>query len=331
MQPNGFARPYTVATQTDDLDEARAVCGEHLYPRSMRLLHRGARIDARFAFMRLGVTTLADVRYGAAVTGRTGELGSYHVNLVLSGHFHAEQDGRPIDGTPGRGAVYRPAGETALHYASADCRLLGLRIDRSALETHLATVHDVRVKGAVRFAGQLPAASQGGHTCANLIRFMAAEMNNTRSLFHEPMVLAPWEEAIMTALLLSTDHQYREQLESEPSARYAPRSIIAAVDAVHAEPRRVFTVALLAEIAGIGGRQLCAEFWRRFAMTPMTYVRHVRMLAAHAELLHADPDQTSVAAVAHRWGLTPLGQFTTLYQARFHTTPTATLHQRRTS
>jgi hypothetical protein len=99
MQPHSrYAGPLTVSVQTADPDEARAVCREHLYPRSMRLLDPSARLNARFTFLHLGSRTL---------------------NAPIAGTFAACQAGHPINGHSGRAAVYRPVRDTELHYASA--------------------------------------------------------------------------------------------------------------------------------------------------------------------------------------------------------------------
>jgi hypothetical protein len=64
MPPHpGYARPLTVSVQTADPDEARVVCGEHLYPHSMRLLDPSAGFNARFSFLHLGGLTLGDLRF----------------------------------------------------------------------------------------------------------------------------------------------------------------------------------------------------------------------------------------------------------------------------
>ena len=56
------AKPFAVSVETSDLDEAREICGEHMYPRRLRVVDRPARLAARFAFLHLGGLTLADVR-----------------------------------------------------------------------------------------------------------------------------------------------------------------------------------------------------------------------------------------------------------------------------
>ncbi|MBG0565408.1 AraC family transcriptional regulator [Actinoplanes aureus] len=320
----GQTRP-ALSVRTRDPDEARAVCGEHLYPRSMRLLEPGASLDARFGFLHLGSLTVADVRYGAAVAGVTGSLDSYHLNVAQAGRFWACQGGRPISGGPGRSAVYQPDGETELHYASADCHLLAVKVDRLALEAHLGAVLGRDVHDTVRLSGQIEAEGAAGRTVTGLVRFLAAEIGNAGSMFYEPIVAAPLEEALLTALLMATDHQYRDLLRVRAPWRHAPRSILPAVDAIHGEPRRAYTAAALAGIAGISPGQLRLEFQRQFGMAPMAYVREVRLVAARADLLLADPNHTSVSAVARRWGFSRPAGFTARYQARFHESPAAAL------
>jgi AraC-like DNA-binding protein len=57
----------------------------------------------------------------------------------------------------------------------------------------------------------------------------------------------------------------------------------------------------------------------------MAYVRQVRLARAHAELRAADPDQTTVAEVARRWGFPRAGRFAARYRARYGVPPSRTL------
>ncbi|WP_127551427.1 AraC family transcriptional regulator [Actinoplanes sp. OR16] len=316
-----------ISVRTGDLDEAREVCGEHMYPRSMRLLERGARLDAHYAFLKLDAMTIGDVRYGTPVAISVGELGGYHVNLAASGHFFAGQGRRPLEGGPRQAAVYRPVGHTELHYTSADCRLFAVKIDRWAMEACLRDVHDVPVRGPIRFAGRLDVSRPPGRSCAALIRLLGEEVGNPDSIFHRPLVAAPLEEALMTALLLAVDHQYADQLHDPSRVRSTPRGITAAVDAIHDDPRRAYTVAKLAEIAGVTASQLRAGFLSRHGLTPMAYLRQIRLLAAHAELRAADPAHHSLDEIARRWSFPRQDLFAAQYRARFHEDPATTLRR----
>ena len=316
-------RPYTVRVQTTDLEEARAVCGEQLHPRSLRLIETSGGFAARLAVLQLGSLSLGDVRYGAEIAGTT-ELGSYHVNLPLGGRFTARQGRRRIDGDPGHAGVYRPVGETVLLRSSADCHLLALKIEREALERHLERLLDADVRGPVQLAAGMDPTSSPGRLCAGLIRLLGDEIRNPTGLAHQPMMTAPLQESLMTALLFAVGHQYQDALRAR-----APRSgghqITRAIDAVHSFPERPYTVAELAEIAGLSMRSMCEEFQLRVGMAPMAYLREIRLARAHAELTDGDPAQTTVASVAHRWGFPRPGVFAARYLARYHTTPGRTL------
>jgi AraC-like DNA-binding protein len=60
-------------------------------------------------------------------------------------------------------------------------------------------------------------------------------------------------------------------------------------------------------------------------MSPMAYLRHVRLARAHEELRRSDPGQVTVAEVAYRWGFGHLGRFSASYQAQYGVSPSQTL------
>jgi transcriptional regulator GlxA family with amidase domain len=108
-----------------------------------------------------------------------------------------------------------------------------------------------------------------------------------------------------------------------------PRSpghlVVQAIDAIHSFPDRPYTVSALADLAGLSVRSLRQEFHLRVGMTPMAYLRQIRLARAHADLMAGDPALTSVATVARRWGFPRPGVFAACYLARYHTTPGRTL------
>ena len=327
MRPGAFGtEPFAVSIETSDLDEAREVCGEHLYPRTLRLLGKPARLAAHFSFLHMGGLTLADVRYGAEIAGECGDLGSYHVNMPVAGWFAARQGRRSISGDTNRAGVYRPGGRNQLHRSSADCHLLALKVDTALLEGQLAAFLDAPVRGPLRLAGQLDLRDAPGRECAELIRLIGAEITNPTGLVFQPIVAAPLEECLLMSLLFAMDHQYSDALHG-PEAGCAGHLVTRAIDAIHAEPQRPYTVSGLAQIADLNPRFLRYEFHRQVGIPPMAYVRHVRLARAHADLLAADPAETTVAEVARRWGFARTGRFLAQYQARYGSSPSEALHR----
>jgi AraC-like DNA-binding protein len=318
-------QPCSLAVETADLDEAREVCGTHLYPRSMRLADRHARLDARFAFLHLDGLILGDVQYGAAISGEMDEPGGYHVNVPLAGSFAANQAGRAISGDPAHAAVYGPVGNIVLHRSSADCHLLALKVSRAALEDQLAAVVDAPVRGPLRVAGPLDLRHGTGRSFAEPIRLMAAEINNPTGLVYQPMVAAPLQEWLLMSLLYAVEHQYSDTLHGREPRGLGLR-VARVIEAIHGEPHRPFTLAGLARTADVSVRDLHHEFVRRTGNTPMQYLREVRLARAHDDLRDSDPDRTSVAAIARRWGF-GTRRFVAQYRAMYRTAPIETLRR----
>jgi transcriptional regulator GlxA family with amidase domain len=61
----------------------------------------------------------------------------------------------------------------------------------------------------------------------------------------------------------------------------------------------------------------------------MTYLRQVRLSGAHEDLLTADPDDTTVTAVARKWGFGHYGRLAADYRRRFGGKPSETLRTNR--
>jgi transcriptional regulator GlxA family with amidase domain len=59
-------------------------------------------------------------------------------------------------------------------------------------------------------------------------------------------------------------------------------------------------------------------------MTPMTYLRRVRLERARQDL---QENSGSVSDIANRWGFSNLGRFSHAYREQFGETPSATLRK----
>jgi transcriptional regulator GlxA family with amidase domain len=98
---------------------------------------------------------------------------------------------------------------------------------------------------------------------------------------------------------------------------------------MHADPAHPFTAGELAGIAGVGVRVLQASFKRHVGVSPMTYLRRLRLDGVHRELSKAEPWQVNVSETALRWGFAHLGRFAGAYRERFGVPPSQTLRERR--
>jgi transcriptional regulator GlxA family with amidase domain len=99
-----------------------------------------------------------------------------------------------------------------------------------------------------------------------------------------------------------------------------------AVDLIDSEPATPNTVSDLARVAGTSVRSLQAAFAEHLGLTPMEYLRRVRLARAHQDLVAAVPgDGLSVADIAYRWGFGHVSRFAAAYREHYNQSPSQTL------
>jgi transcriptional regulator GlxA family with amidase domain len=100
------------------------------------------------------------------------------------------------------------------------------------------------------------------------------------------------------------------------------------VQIIEEEAHLPLTVSSIAARCLVSVRSLQQDFRRYMDISPMAYLRNVRLRRAHQCLLETDPSVTSVASVAYNWGFTNLGRFAAVHTARYDEPPAATLRRR---
>jgi AraC-like DNA-binding protein len=315
-----------LSLRSNDVEHVRTFGGEHFFPRKfLHPLQRSGHLAARFDLLRLGALTICDAQYGADVSLGYEPTDAYQVSVPLAGRLTAHQGGRAIVGAGNLAPVTRVGEDVTLDCWGADCRQLVVKIERDFLERQLRDLLGAPIQVPIKLAGQLDTATGPGRTCAGLIRMVASEFSNETGMLDHPLVLKNLNETLTTALLFANDHVYRDAL-SRPAHAYRPPPVRRAIEAIESVPEHPYTMATLADAGGVSVRTLQAGFRRYVGITPMTYLRDVRLARAHEELRAGDPRHTTVAQIAYRWGFVHLGRFAAAYRARYHTTPSRTLH-----
>jgi transcriptional regulator GlxA family with amidase domain len=85
------------------------------------------------------------------------------------------------------------------------------------------------------------------------------------------------------------------------------------------------TLADIAAHAGVSARSLQNGFQSFRGMTPMAFLRWVRLQSAHRALLAVDPAAATVTEIALACGFGHMGEFSTLYRRTYGETPKQTL------
>lgn len=93
------------------------------------------------------------------------------------------------------------------------------------------------------------------------------------------------------------------------------------------DPARSLSISDLAQTSGVPERTLRTAFQRCFGLSPVEYLRILRLNQARRLLLASCPDQTTVTKIGYELGFWDLGRFAGAYRALFGELPSATLRK----
>jgi AraC-like DNA-binding protein len=315
--------PYAAEFSSHDLDHMRCVLNEFYYPAAVAAPDGTDGFVIDVELIQLGPVTVGAFKLGASVSIAATDLDAYHVTLPTSGRVDARHAGHEVAAEPSTGALFGPIGSVhTLHHANVT--EFDVKIERSALEAELSGLLGRPVRGPIDLPPMIDLANGPGQSWCRLVRLVHRELRQPENLLRQPLIADRMRHTLLTGLLLSVSHRYRDEL-SAPAQPGTPRAIRRAVDAIRDEPERPFSVADLAGIAGMSVRSLQEGFRRHLGCAPMTYLQQVRLERVHEDLGAADPARVTVAAVAHRWGFAHLGRFASAYRQRFGVSPSTRL------
>jgi AraC-like DNA-binding protein len=251
----------------------------------------------------------------------------YQVNVLASGQMEMLHSGSLItDAQPGLATIFQPEKELIGTRWKADSRLLVLRVNRDALEDALSEALGRPLATQIDFGPSMVTTKGAARTWMHMFTVFAQELFRVDGALTHPLVASPFVDGLLHALLLAADHPYRSALGAQ--AKWVPPRIIRpAVDIIEAEPHLPLTVASLAARCHVSSRALQQGFVRHMDMSPMTYLRQVRLRRAHQDLLASDPSVETVASIAKRWGYTNPGRFAAAHAATYGEIPAVTLHR----
>jgi AraC-like DNA-binding protein len=278
---------------------------------------------------RVGPITVGDTIYETDVALDFEDTrASYHLCVPLNGWLESRHRGRQLTSTPALASVYRPDAEIATTWWPSGSRHLAVKIDQVAVDRALEALVESPVSSPIPFDATLPLTAGAAQEWVRLLLMVHRQLDGPDSLIRHSVVLEPLVESLIHGFLLVAEHPYRETLAA-PAAPSRPAAVREAMDLIEAGPHLPLTTSTLAMQCHVSVRTLQEGFRRHLGMSPMAYVRVVRLRRAHTDLRSAHPSDTTVAAIAHRWGFTHLGRFATAHQKMYGQTPQQALHAAR--
>ena len=275
---------------------------------------------------RMGPVTLQDVVLGADTSIDCGDkCSTYRVFLVRSGRAAGKHRGLPAGGGAGTAAVYVPEGLSGLQW-DAGTEILLFKMARHAVEDALGDALGRQLTSQLDFAPLMPTNAAPTRNWINMLVLFAEQFFHPDGLLNRPMAGMPFVDSLVRGFLLAAEHPHRAALTRDERP-FRPRAIRTAVDVIEAEAHLPLTLSSIAARSQVSVRSLQQGFRRHLGMSPMSYLREVRLRRAHQTLIESDPSTVTVASVAYDWGFTNLSRFAAVHAARYREPPAKTLRR----
>lgn len=244
---------------------------------------------------------------------------AFHINFAHRGRLLATTGDLvvPVEGTVA--SVHNPGSEHALHHWEPMTGVVGVKLSQRVVEEELEKLLGVPLEAPLRFEPVLDLDSAAGRGWLALVRLILTELDDP-AVLRDERIRDHYVRTLAVTTLTVQPQNYSEALRTGGSPAM-PRTLRRAVDHIEQHFASPLTVGDIAAAGGTSVRRLQEVFRERFEVTPMTYLRNVRLDHAR-ELLRGG--QTEVTEAARASGLTHLGRFAAAYQERFGELPSQT-------
>jgi AraC-like DNA-binding protein len=217
-----------------------------------------------------------------------------------------------------------PAGADARVDRGAGNGELRLRLDAAALRDKLGAMIGTTVSRDLEFAA--PADGPEMRRLQRILLFLVDQLDGAESKIPD-QILAEYEQLVMVSFLAANRHNYSHLLDRAPRAP-GPWQVRLVEEYIEANWRAALDIETLAAVTGGSTRSIFKAFKEARGVSPMAFVKRVRLENARRELQRLD-DNTSVIDIASQCGFPNPGHFARDYRTAFGELPSETLRRSR--
>ena len=262
-------------------------------------------------------------RYGAAMAVSLSQADFYLQGFPLKGGGSFVLDG--AEGLVSRnfGIVGGPGADMRIKYSS-DFQHLIVRIKPERLTRTLSDLLGQPVIQPLKMESSVGPIAEVAGAQRRLLEFVVRELDRDDDPL-PALVLAELEQALVVSYLTCNRHNYSHLLE-RPQQAVGSSQVHRAEEYIEQNWDQPVSVEALAVVANASVRSLFYSFKKSRGVSPMAFVRQVRLRHAN-ELLQRPGPETNVTSVAFTCGFSNLGHFARYYHSAFGEHPSATLRK----
>lgn len=284
---------------------------------------RGERSSTRIVRRWLGPISFDELDLDYHLSYDADPLNKICLCRVHSGRIEENFIGEPQDVfSPGDVTLYSPP---ELPYSGRVCQA---NYDLTMFDVELLHRVATSAPGSpgvpVRLTGHRPISAKAGYQLKVAIEYVRSAVHSQTGPV--PPLVVSTSTSMLAAAVVST-MPTTAGLDPTPTDRRdaKPALLRRAIEYLESNAHRDIALADVADAVYVTPRALQYMFRRHLDVSPMGYLRRVRLDLAHQELCSADPATTTVQGVAARWGFAHTGRFAAAYRSAYGQNPSDTL------
>ncbi len=260
------------------------------------------------------------------VTTRPHES-EYFLFVPFLGGVEVVQGRHRIEVMPGQIALVGSAGSYTQKRWRGVAEVLVIQIPRQTLMRTLADEYGALSEPVIEFEPRIVADLASVPTLGRFIGMICRDAGEARPCIADPTTARACERTLILLMAQSFPHNLSACL-GQPRSAAAPYYVRRVQEFIHAHAARAIAAAEMTALAGVSPRALYYGFQRTLGLSPMKYLKHVRLDRARAALRKAGAARRTVTEVALASGYTSVSRFCRDYRVQFGETPSATMLQR---
>ncbi|MCJ8510170.1 helix-turn-helix transcriptional regulator [Rhizobium lemnae] len=277
------------------------------------------RFDHRQA--QIGTTSVTAINiHGGCTLSRQDAADRLLVFLPIHGAAKIQVGTQYLDATP-EVIVLAPTRQVStLEFPDVRAHLM-LEIPQADLRSKLGKLVGRTIHESLQFQLTLKIDTIPGRLLNLIGRALAEGLN--QDMNSKASTLRILSDAVVNCLVELVWHNYTASVDNATNL-ITPKYIENAIAFMQANLTKPLTIDAIAAAVGVSPRSLQQGFKQFRETTPMSYLKELRLQAAHRELEWAPPG-VSVSDIGRRWGFAHLGRFAAEYRERFGRAPSGTL------
>jgi len=320
-----FLDKYQVLT-SQNFDEFREVLASQHSVEELDIVRKNTEIDLKVNSAPLVDLGLSYVTYGqteVSLQSPASDGEALLFGVVTGGHGSISHQGEDFEICKNRGII-KTVGH-ALEAKQADFSTLALNVPRSALERHMKGLFgndlgqvDLEFDVSIDFMTPMVVHFR------NSLEYAAEALNGPLFGAENAILLDSIRDTLLSNILTCLPNSAMAAFDRQHQAVALPFYVVRARDYIHGNAHTSITLETLSKYAGCSYRTLQTGFKNTYDVSPMAYLKAVRLQNIHHELLSSD-GSINIQNIARKWGFIHMGHFAQDYRRKFGHRPSETI------